>query len=137
MADTDSTNTRATSQLTAEALTALTGRLVSHADGIENIAAQGMAQDMRFAAQAIEHLKRPTAGDIPEAVTKGPPELISITSLKALLNRLLDHGQDCGDETIHADIETVGRLVFTLWDVIERAGIKDPAIEMKPAAGGC
>jgi hypothetical protein len=118
-------------------LVALTGRLVRHADGIQNIAAQGMADDMRLAAQAIEHLMRPAAEDMPEAVTKGPPELISITSLKALFNRLLDHGQDCGDETIHADIETVGRLVFTLWDVIERAGIKDPAIEMKPAAEGC
>ena len=56
MATDDSSNTSLTSQLTAEALTALTGRLVSHADGIENIAAQGMATDMRLAAQAIEHL---------------------------------------------------------------------------------
>jgi hypothetical protein len=37
-------------------LVALAGRLVTHADGIENIAAQGMATDMRLAAQAIEHL---------------------------------------------------------------------------------
>jgi len=56
MADNDSTNTSSAPQLTAEALTALTGRLVSHADGIENLAARGMADDMRLAAQAIEHL---------------------------------------------------------------------------------
>src|ERR1700738_3900217 len=59
MATEDSSNTSLTSQLTAEALTALTGRLVSHADGIENIAAQAMATDMRLAAQAIEHLWHP------------------------------------------------------------------------------
>ena len=60
MADNDSTNTSPLLQLTAEALTALTGRLVSHADGIENIAVQGMADDMRLAAHAIEHLMHPT-----------------------------------------------------------------------------
>ena len=56
MATDDSSNTSLTSQLTAEALTALTGRLVSHAEGIENIAARPMAEDMRLAAQAIKHL---------------------------------------------------------------------------------
>ena len=61
MADTDSTNTRATSQLTAEALTALSGRLVSHAEGIENIAARPMAEDMRLAAQAIRLDRRALA----------------------------------------------------------------------------
>jgi hypothetical protein len=52
----DPINTSPSPQLTVEALAALTGRLVSNADGIENIAAQGMATDMRLAAQAIEHL---------------------------------------------------------------------------------
>ena len=56
MATDQPTNTSPSPQLTAEALTALAGRLVSHADGIENIAAEGMATDMRLAAQAIEHL---------------------------------------------------------------------------------
>ena len=56
MATDDPTNTSRSPQLTADALTALTCRLVTHADGIENIAAQSMATDMRLAAQAIEHL---------------------------------------------------------------------------------
>jgi hypothetical protein len=110
MAENDSTNPIGKTTPEGGDLAALSARLIEHADSIENLAAQGMAEDMRLAAQAIEHLMRPTAEDMPEAVTKGPPELISITSLKALLNRLLDHGQDCGDETIHADIETVGRF---------------------------
>jgi len=56
MADNDSTNTSPTRQLTGEALATLTDRLVTHADGIENIAAQGMADDMRLAAQAVSRL---------------------------------------------------------------------------------
>jgi len=126
----DDTNTSPTRQLTVGDITSLAGRLTQHADGIENIAAQGMAQDMRLAAQAIEHLMRPTAEDMP--IGKEPPEFVSITSVKALLNRLLDHGQASGDEALHHDIETAGRLIFTLWEIIERAGIKDPAIESTP-----
>ena len=65
------------------------------------------------------------------------PELVSVTSVKALLNRLLDHGRESGDEALYGDIDTIGRLVFTLWEIIEGAGIKVPTIEMKPAAEGC
>ena len=48
----DDTNTSPTRQLTAAELSALCSRLVQHADGIENIA----ADDLRLAAQAIEQL---------------------------------------------------------------------------------
>ena len=37
-------------------LTALTKRLDDHADGIENVAARAMADDMRLAAQVINRL---------------------------------------------------------------------------------
>jgi hypothetical protein len=37
-------------------LTALTKRLEDHADGIENVAARAMADDMRLAAQVIDQL---------------------------------------------------------------------------------
>jgi hypothetical protein len=37
-------------------LAALTKRLEDHADGIENLAAQPMAEDMRLAGQVINHL---------------------------------------------------------------------------------
>ena len=37
-------------------LAALTKRLESHADGIENLAARAMADDMRLAAQTINRL---------------------------------------------------------------------------------
>ena len=129
MAENDSTNLIGKTTTGGGDLAALSARLIEHADGIENIAARGMAHDMRLAAQAIEHLMRPTAEDMP--IGKEPPEFVSITSVKALLNRLLDH-QASGDEALHADIETAGRLIFTLWDVIKRAGIHDPAIESTP-----
>jgi hypothetical protein len=229
MATDDSSNTSLTSQLTVEALTALSGRLSDHADGIENLAAQAMATDMRLAAQAIEHLLhtkepadllvnvyenvdaepvlssvplREVIGDDAEEyddcrrtlladgrcttgggasplyhlrrvpneelirlqagiqraidsttdpvcrnhlrellggapASSAKPELVSVTSVKALLNRLLDHGRESGDEALYGDIDTIGRLVFTLWEIIEGAGIKVPTIEMKPAAEGC
>ena len=79
MADNDSTNTSPLLQLTAEALTALTGRLVSHADGIENIAVQGMADDMRLAAHAIEMIgvDRETHVDR-RRVTEHPPAVLDV-----------------------------------------------------------
>jgi hypothetical protein len=43
-------------QLTPIGLEALAKRLIEHADGIENMAARTMADDMRFAARVIEHL---------------------------------------------------------------------------------
>ena len=39
-------------------LTALTKRLEEHAEGIENLAARPMADDMRLAAQVIKRLVR-------------------------------------------------------------------------------
>jgi hypothetical protein len=48
-------------QLTPANLTALTKRLIEHADGIENLAAQTMADDLRLATRAIEHLMSTSA----------------------------------------------------------------------------
>jgi hypothetical protein len=44
------------SQLTPTGLEALTRRLIAHADGIENMAARTMADDLRLATHVIEHL---------------------------------------------------------------------------------
>jgi hypothetical protein len=55
MADNDPTNIAAKTTPTG-VLTALAARLAEHADGIENIAAQGMAQDMASAAREIDRL---------------------------------------------------------------------------------
>jgi len=104
-------------------------KMTDHADAFANLAASTMADDVRLAVQAITPLTGP-----PRATDKVPPELISVTSVEALLNRLLDHGEASGDRAPHTDIETAARLVFTLWDVIERAGIKESAIETKPVA---
>jgi hypothetical protein len=43
-------------QLTPADMTALTRRLIKHAEGIENLAAQTMADDLRLATRVIEHL---------------------------------------------------------------------------------
>jgi hypothetical protein len=55
MADNDSTNTAVKTTPTG-VLTALAARLAEHADGIENIAAREMANDMASAARAIDRL---------------------------------------------------------------------------------
>jgi hypothetical protein len=44
------------SQLTPADMTALTKRLIKYAEGIENLAAQTMADDLRLATRVIEHL---------------------------------------------------------------------------------
>ncbi len=51
----DSTNPDPTPQTKVE-LVALAKRLDEHADGIENVAAKAMADDMRLAARAIDRL---------------------------------------------------------------------------------
>jgi hypothetical protein len=43
-------------QLTPTGLEDLTSRLITHADGIENMAARTMADDMRLATRVIEYL---------------------------------------------------------------------------------
>jgi uncharacterized protein Yka (UPF0111/DUF47 family) len=56
MATENSSNTTPTPQTKPVDLTALTERLDKHADGIENVAAKPMADDMRLAAMAINRL---------------------------------------------------------------------------------
>jgi hypothetical protein len=51
----DSTNTAVKTTPTGD-LTGLAARLAEHADGIENIAAREMAQDMASAAREIDRL---------------------------------------------------------------------------------
>jgi hypothetical protein len=131
MATEDLSNTSRPPQLTPAELSTLAGRLIDHADGIENITCAPLVADLRLASRAIEQLR-----GTPDALAKGLPEPVTVTSLKALLNRLLDHGQATGDDALYRDIETAGRLIFTLWEVIEQAGIRHPHIEFK-AGGAC
>ena len=69
----DSSNTIPTHQTKAADLTALAARLAEHADGIENMAAKAMADDMAAAARAIDKLIagiRKAAAQTSDATTK-------------------------------------------------------------------
>ena len=52
----DPTNTSVKTTASGGDLTGLAARLAEHADGVENIAAREMAQDMASAARAIDKL---------------------------------------------------------------------------------
>jgi hypothetical protein len=157
MATHDSSNTSPTPQLTPTELSGLARRLNARAESVLLRDQPEQQSDMGTAARLIEELIRVRSGiqraidsttdpvcrnHLRELLGGAPapsakPELVSVTSVKALLNRLLDHGRESGDEALYGDIATIGRLVFTLWEIIEGAGIKVPTIEMKPAAEGC
>jgi len=59
MAGSPISTSQVSSRLSADELTALADRLADHADGIVNVAAHEMEQDIRLAAGVLRHVKDP------------------------------------------------------------------------------